>query len=65
MATAFQANDDRKTSYINHLAHIENIPNPEQIQYMSFTHSVAWSFNKEKKCKFYIIHSFSYNIRNK
>jgi hypothetical protein len=52
MATAFQTNDDRKASYINHLSHIENIPNPEQIQYMSFTHSIAWSFNKEKKCKF-------------
>jgi hypothetical protein len=54
METVSQANDDRKTSYINHLAHIENIPNPEQIQYMSFAHSVAWSFNKEKKCKFLI-----------
>ena len=54
MATAFQTNDERKASYINHLAHIENIPNPEQIQYMSFTHSIAWSFNKEKKCKILI-----------
>ena len=54
MATVFQTNDERKASYINHLAHIENIPNPEQIQYLSFTHSVAWSFNKEKKCKFLI-----------
>ena len=42
---------DRKESYINHLSHIANIPNPEQIQYMNFTHSVAWSFNKEKKRK--------------
>ena len=54
MATAFQTINDRKTSYINHLAHIENIPNPEQIQYMSFAHSIAWSFNKEQKCKFEI-----------
>ena len=54
METAFHTNDDRKSSYINHLAHIENIPNPQQIQYMNFTHSVAWSFNKEKKCKFQI-----------
>ena len=51
MATATKENIDRKTSYINHLSHIENIPNPEQIQYMSFAHCVAWSFNKEKKCK--------------
>ena len=51
MATAAKENIDRKTSYINHLSHIENIPNPEQIQYLSFTHSVAWSFNKEKKRK--------------
>ena len=51
MTTATKENIDRKTSYINHLSHIENIPNPEQIQYLSFTHSVAWSFNKEKKRK--------------
>ena len=41
----------RKTSYINHISHIANIPNPEQIQYMNFTHNVAWTFSKEKKCK--------------
>ena len=51
MATVTKENIDRKTSYINHLSHIENIPNPEQIQYLNFTHSVAWSFNKEKKRK--------------
>ena len=45
----------RKTSYINHLSHIANIPNPEQIQYMNFTHSVAWTFSKEKKRKQKII----------
>ena len=44
----------RKTSYINHISHISNIPNPEQIQYMNFTHSVAWTFSKEKKCKIII-----------
>ena len=38
-------------SYVNHIAHIKNIPNPEQLQYMSFTHSVAWTFNKSPKCK--------------
>ena len=51
MSTAKKENLDRTTSYINHLSHIKNIPNPKQIQYMNFTHSVAWSFNKEKKCK--------------
>ena len=51
METVIQSANDRKKSYINHLSHIENIPNPEQIQYMNFTHSIAWSFNKEKKCK--------------
>ena len=39
-----------EASYINHIAHIQNIPNPEQIQYMNFTHAVAWSFNKDQKC---------------
>lgn len=43
--------DQRKESYINHISHIQNIPNPEQVQYMSYTHSIAWSFPKEKKCK--------------
>jgi hypothetical protein len=47
--------EDRAKSYINHLAHIQNIPNPEQTQYMNYSHSVAWSFNKEKKRKSYII----------
>jgi len=51
METSIQSTNDRKISYINHLSHIENIPNPEQIQYMNFTHSIAWTFNKEKKCK--------------
>ena len=43
--------EDRKRSYINHIEHIQNIPNPEQTQYMNYSHSVAWSFTKEKKCK--------------
>ena len=43
----------RNISYINHISHIVNIPNPEQIQYLNFTHSVAWTFSKEKKCKNY------------
>jgi hypothetical protein len=40
----------RKISYLNHITHIANIPNPEQIQYLNFTHSIAWTFPKEKKC---------------
>ena len=42
---------DRKKSYINHISHIQNIPNPEQTQYLNYSHSIAWSFSKEKKCK--------------
>ena len=48
--------DERTSSYLNHIkhiTHIQNIPNPDQIQYMNYTHAVAWSFNKDKKCKFY------------
>ena len=43
--------NDRKKSYINHISHIQNIPNPDQTQYMNYTHSIAWTFKKEKKCK--------------
>ena len=43
--------NERKKSYINHIAHIQNIPNPEQTQYMNYSHSIAWTFAKDKKCK--------------
>ena len=43
--------NDRKKSYINHISHIQNIPNPDQTQYMNYTHSIEWTFTKEKKCK--------------
>ena len=56
--TKNKINIERTTSYIDHLSHIQNIPNPEQIQYMSFTHSVAWTFNKEKKRKIYNKYKF-------
>jgi len=36
---------------VSHVAMIQNIPNPDQIQYLAFTHCVAWSFNKVEKCK--------------
>ena len=42
--------ESRASSYINHITHIQNIPNPEQIQYMNYTHSVAWSFTIAPKC---------------
>ena len=42
---------DRQKSYINHISHIQNIPNPDQTQYMNYAHCVAWSFSKEKKCR--------------
>ena len=51
----------RESSYINHITHIQNIPNPDQIQYMNFTHAVAWSFNKDQKCK-YKIYNIFWNI---
>lgn len=40
---------ERVASYVNHITHIQNIPNPDQIQYMNYTHAVAWTFNKDKK----------------
>ena len=43
--------NDRKKSYLNHLSHIQKMPNPQQTQYMNYSHSIAWSFSKEKKCK--------------
>ena len=46
---------NRIESYVNHIEHIENIPNPQQIQYMSFTHSIAWTFPKTPKCKIKLI----------
>lgn len=50
----------KKSPYINHISHIQNIPNPCQVQYMNYTHSVAWTFNKEKKRKF---KKYFYNIK--
>ena len=35
---------------VSHVAMIQNIPNPDQVQYMTYTHSIAWTFNKENKC---------------
>ena len=45
------SNKNRETSYVNHIIHIQNIPNPAQTQYMNYTHSIVWTFNKDKKCK--------------
>ena len=45
------ANKNRESSYVDHLIHIQNIPNPQQIQYMNYTHSTVWTFNTDKKCK--------------
>ena len=42
--------EQRNSSYVNHILHIQNIPNPDQIQYMNYTHAIAWSFNKDEKC---------------
>lgn len=51
MSSSSLMQDPHVNSYINHITHIQNIPNPDQIQYMNYTHAVAWSFNKDKKCK--------------
>ena len=51
MSTSSLIQDPQVQSYVNHITHIQNIPNPDQIQYMNYSHSVAWSFNKDKKCK--------------
>ena len=51
MSTSSLIQDPHVNSYINHITHIQNIPNPGQIQYMNYAHSVAWSFSKETKRK--------------
>ena len=51
MSTSSLIQDPQVQSYVNHITHIQNIPNPDQIQYMNYSHSVAWSVNKDKKCK--------------
>lgn len=48
MAASLMTHDARQ-SYMNHVLHIQNIPNPEQTQYMNYSHAVAWSFNKQNK----------------
>mgnify|MGYP006988911693 FL=1 len=46
------ATDTRAASYFHHLAYIdEKNPPLKQVQYMNYTHSVAWSFSKDEKCK--------------
>ena len=43
-------NDPRIASYLNHLAYIDDKkPPPKQVQYLNYTHSIAWSFAKENK----------------
>ena len=51
MSTSSPFQNPQVNSYINHITHIQNIPNPDQIQYMNYTHSVAWSFNKDKSVR--------------
>jgi hypothetical protein len=43
------ATDARASSYLHHLAYIDEKPPPKTVQYMNYTHSVAWSFAKEAK----------------
>ena len=44
------ATDARTSSYLNHLAYIDDKkPPPKQVQYLNYTHSIAWSFAKENK----------------
>ena len=51
MSSSSSLQDPHANSYINHITHIQNIPNPDQIQYMNYSHAVAWSFNKDPKRK--------------
>ena len=51
MSTSNLIQDPQVSSYVNHITYMQNIPNPEQIQYMNYSHSIAWSFNKDQKCK--------------
>lgn len=44
----------RCASYVNHISHIQNIPNKDQTQYLNYSHCIAWSFSKDKKRKFFI-----------
>ncbi len=48
-----------------HISHIQNIPNEDQVQYMNYTHSVAWTFNKEKKCKITYKKNIFFKKKNK
>ena len=55
------ATDARAASYLNHLAYIDDKkPPPKQIQYLNYTHSIAWSFAKENKRN--LIHYKFYNV---
>lgn len=47
--------DPTVLSYLHHLAYVDPKPPPKQVQYMNYTHSVAWSFSKGEKCKHFII----------
>ena len=51
---------------VSHVAMIQNIPNPDQVQYMTYTHSIAWTFNKEnkRKIKLYNIIIYSNSRQN-
>lgn len=42
------------SSYADRVAHIQNILNNDQIQYMTFEHSYAWTFGKQKKRNIFI-----------
>ncbi len=52
----------RIESYLNHLAYInDKQPPPKQVQYLNYTHSIAWSFPKENKRN--LIHYKFFNIK--
>ena len=54
------ASRNPQSSYVDHIIHIQYIPNPDQIQYMNVTHTGAWTFNKHKKCFFGIASLFKH-----
>ena len=47
------ATDARAASYLNHLSYIDEKPPPKNVQYMNYTHSIAWTFSKGQKSNLY------------
>ena len=55
------ATDARAASYLNHLSYIDEKPPPKSVQYMNYTHTVAWTFSKGEK-RTYINNNLLFNF---